>query len=76
MYRGCQQGDPVSAYLFINCIEVLLIQVLENDEINCIKIDGREIKFSAFVDDVDFLISNVKSLKLIFDAYNFSLIPH
>ena len=42
--------------------------MLENDEINCIKTDGREMKFSAFVDDADFLVSNVKSLKLIFDT--------
>ena len=39
----------------------------ENDDINGIKIDDREIKLSAFADDADFLIANVKSLKLIFD---------
>ena len=39
----------------------------ENDDINGIKIDDREIKLSAFVDDVDFLVSNVNSLNLIFD---------
>ena len=39
----------------------------ENDDINGIKIVDREIKLSAFADDADFLIANVKSLKLIFD---------
>ena len=39
----------------------------ENDDINGIKIDDREIKLSAFADDADFLISNLNSLKLIFD---------
>ena len=39
----------------------------ENDDINGIKTDDREIKLSAFADDADFLIANVNSLKLIFD---------
>ena len=34
----------------------------ENDEINGIEIDDREIQMSTFPDDVDFLLSNVKSL--------------
>ena len=44
----------------------------ENDQISGIKVDSREIKFSAFADDADFLVSNVKSLKLvlIFDMYS------
>ena len=42
----------------------------ENDEINAIKIDDREIRLSAFADDADFFVSNVKSSKLIFDIWS------
>ena len=56
--RGCRQDDPFTAYLFI---EVLFVQVPENGEINGINDDGREIKLSAFADDADLFVSNMKS---------------
>ena len=53
---------------FHNLRSSTFIQVRENDDINGIKIDDREIKLSAFADDADFLVSFVKSLQLIFDV--------
>ena len=43
------------------------MKVRESDHINGIQTDDIEIKFSAFADDADFIVSNVKPLKLIFD---------
>ena len=61
---GCRQGNPLSAYVFIICVEVLFVQVRDNEIIG-ITINDHEIKLSAFVDDANFLVSNIKSLELV-----------
>ena len=64
---GCRQGNPLSAYVFIICVEVLFVQVRDHDnnEIIGIMINDHEIKLSACVDDANFLVSNIKSLELV-----------
>ena len=49
--RGVGQGDPLSPYLFIICIELLYIAIRQNDQIKEIKIAENEIKLLQFADD-------------------------
>ena len=45
---GTRQGDPLSAYLFILCVESLFIQIREDENIKGIVIGDHEIKLSAY----------------------------
>ena len=58
--RGTCQGDPLSAYLFILVLKVMLIQIRENDNIKGINIGNYDIKLSAFADDTYFLTFRAK----------------
>ena len=66
--RGTRQGDPLSAYLLILALEVMLLQVRSNEQIEGIKINDFEVKLSAYADDTYFFTLDTRSLLAVLNT--------
>ena len=69
--RGTRQGDPLSAYIFILCLEIFFIQVRSDTSIRGFKYNGVEIKLTAFADDTTFLVRDTQSLRRMLNLAKF-----
>ena len=70
--RGCRQGDPVSPYIFVICVEILGIAIRENKRIEGIKLLGYEHKISQYADDTTLITKNCKNnLNRVLDTLKF-----
>ena len=50
--RGCRQGDPISALLFIICVEILAIKIRTSTNITGFTIGGLVHCLDMYADDV------------------------
>ena len=54
--KGAQQGDPISAYLFIVALEVLFTLIKSKDDINRIDLCDYSFSFTAYADDSTYFL--------------------
>ena len=63
--RGVRQGDPLSPYLFILALESLLAAIKQNKDITGIEVEDKEIKCTAFADDLTNFLRDKKSYEVL-----------
>ena len=68
--RGVRQGDPLSPYLFILAMEVVVHVVREEKSIRGIKLGETELKIVLFADDNSGLFADKISAKTFLNLFN------
>ena len=69
--RGACQDDPISAFLFILAIEILLILSKLKSEIEGMTIFDYNYLYSAYADDTTFFLKDIISVKHMVDTFHF-----
>ena len=58
LQRGATQGDPISAYVFILCLEILFTLIKNNTDIKGVKIFEYCYFYAAYADDSTFFLKD------------------
>ena len=59
--KGCRQEDPIAAYLFIICAEILQLKVNSIDSITGIKLGNTTYKMTRFADDTTMILDGTSA---------------
>ena len=52
--KGTRQDDPISAYFFISCLEILFTNFKNNEDIKSLNILRNTLLYTAYADDKTF----------------------
>ena len=69
LQKGAGQGDPVSTYLFILCLETAFILIKANERVKGINIFKHTYSYSAYADDTTFLLRDKRSIKELINTF-------
>ena len=59
--RGCRQGDPIAAYLFLLCGQIMYLLLMNNDNLKGIVINKFEHKITQFADDTTLFLDGSRN---------------
>ena len=68
--RGARQGDPISAYLFVLCLEILFIMIKKEKNIRGLNIFDHLFLYTAYADDTTFFLKDKDSINHLSDIFN------
>ncbi len=63
-----RQGCPISPFLFLLVVELLSIGIVNNDEIQGLKIFDNVLKISQLADDTTLFLKNVSLFPMLFPS--------
>ena len=63
--RGVRQGDPLSPYLFILCIEILAHSIRNESAIHGITFDNVQVKQILYADDMTLFVKDIESINIL-----------
>ena len=58
--KGARQGNPISAYRFILCLEIVFILIRADKRVKRINIFNHTYLYSAYTDDTTFFLKRQK----------------
>ena len=63
--RGVRQGDPLSPYLFILCIEIIAHKIRNDNSVQGIRFGDCEVKQVLYADDMTIFVANKESIRRV-----------